>query len=136
MNTIELINKYKNEKLEEDVEDHINDGLPLYSMWNDTRHFVNTFEEHTEIFFVLFKEMLRRGHLKLQKDGVLIEHTPEEWEAIFRAVWPTKIGDKWINVPTDYFRFDEDSIGIWLTVDAPAYAVWVDPDDGSLYWAG
>lgn len=128
MNTIELINKYKNEKLEEDVEDHINDGLPLYSMWNDTRHFVNTFEEHTEIFFVLFKEMLRRGHLKLQKDGVLIEHTPEEWEAIFRAVWP--------KTESPYGAYEGD-IGIWFTDDpCPAYAVWVDPDDGSLYWAG
>lgn len=126
-----LITEYKRTTLERDVDWSINIGLPLAALWDLAQEFTDTFEGRTEIFFVLFKEMLRRGHLKLQRDGQLIEHSPEEWEAIFREVWP-----EYEEEPNPLPGYAPFTIGMWLTVDAPAYAVWVDPDDGSLYWAG
>nr|WP_262379019.1 DUF596 domain-containing protein [Neisseria mucosa] len=100
-------------------------------MWSTIKDFSSDFEEKTEAFFILFKELLRRGHLKLQRDGQIIEHTPEEWERIFREVWPEYEIEP--NPLPGYAPFD---IGMWLTVEAPAYAVWIDPEDGSEYWAG
>lgn len=120
--------KYKN-RLEDDVEFTINYGLPLSCLWSTIKDFSDNFEERTEAFFILFKELLRRGHLKLQRDDKIIEHTPEEWEQIFREVWPEYEVEP--SPPAGYAPFD---IGMWLTVEAPAYAVWIDPEDGSEYW--
>lgn len=95
-------------------------------MWYGIECYADTFEGRTEIFFVLFKEMLRRGHLKLQRNEQIIEHTPEEWESIFREVLPAS------DSPYNTYAGD---IGLWFTDNqCPAYAVWVDPDDGSLEW--
>lgn len=103
-------------------------GLNLSVLWDTIKDFSDNFEERTEAFFILFKELLRRGHLKLQRDGKIIEHTPEEWERIFRGEWPKS------DMP--YGAYEGDII-IWFThEDCPAYAVWIDPEDGSEYWAG
>ncbi|WP_281785144.1 DUF596 domain-containing protein [Uruburuella suis] len=116
-------------RLESDIEKALdNSGVSLDILWLVIEDFSDTYEEQTEAFFILFKEMLRRGHLKLQRDGEIIEHSPEEWEKIFRAVWPSS------DMP--YGAYEGDIV-IWFTDDpCPAYAVWVDPEDGSLYWAG
>ncbi|WP_341845638.1 DUF596 domain-containing protein [Neisseria meningitidis] len=50
---------------------------------------------------------------------------------MFREVWPEYEIEP--NPLPGYAPFD---IGMWLTVEAPAYAVWIDPEDGSEYWAG
>ncbi|UTG73612.1 DUF596 domain-containing protein [Neisseria subflava] len=130
LNNHDVHKRYQN-RLEDDVEFTINYGLPLSCLWSTIKDFSSDFEEKTEAFFILFKELLRRGHLKLQRDGQIIEHTPEEWGRIFREVWPEyEIEPKPL---PGYAPFD---IGMWLTVEAPAYAVWIDPEDGSEYWAG
>ncbi len=130
LNNHDVHKRYQN-RLEDDVEFTINYGLPLSCLWSTIKDFSSDFEEKTEAFFILFKELLRRGHLKLQRDGQIIEHTPEEWERIFREVWPEYEIEP--NPLPGYVPFD---IGMWLTVEAPAYAVWIDPEDGSEYWAG
>lgn len=130
LNNHDVHKRYQN-RLEDDVEFTINYGLPLSCLWSTIKDFSSDFEEKTEAFFILFKELLRRGYLKLQRDGQIIEHTPEEWGRIFREVWPEyEIEPKPL---PGYAPFD---IGMWLTVEAPAYAVWIDPEDGSEYWAG
>ena len=61
----------------------------------------------------------------------------EEWEKIFRAVWPP--AEVWWPKGEQYKEtyVGEIDMSIWfITDDCPAYAVWVDPEDGSLYWAG
>ena len=130
LNNHDVHKRYQN-RLEDDVEFTINYGLPLSCLWSTIKDFSSDFEEKPEAFFILFKELLRRGHLKLQRDGQIIEHTPEEWERIFREVWPEYEIEP--NPLPGYAPFD---IGMWLTVEAPAYAVWIDPKDGSEYWAG
>ena len=130
LNNHDVHKRYQN-RLEEDVEFTINYGLPLSCLWSTIKDFSSDFEEKTEAFFILLKELLRRGHLKLQRDEQIIEHTPEEWERIFREVWPEYEIEP--NPLPGYAPFD---IGMWLTVEAPAYAVWIDSKDGSEYWAG
>ncbi|QMT36772.1 DUF596 domain-containing protein [Neisseria wadsworthii] len=126
MITNERLNQYHN-RLEKDINDTIDAmGTSLYLVWDVVKDFSDDFEEQTEAFFILFKELLRRGHLKLQRDDKIIEHTPEEWEQIFRAVWPRS--------DTPYGAYEGD-ICIWFTDDpCPAYAVWIDPEDGTEYW--
>ena len=106
-------------------------GLNLAVLWTTIEDFSESFEERTEAFFLLFKELLRRGHLKLQRDGEIIEHSPEEWEKIFRGVWP-----EYEIEPNPLPGYAPLDMGMWfVTDDCPAYAVWVDPDGGSYYWA-
>ena len=125
-------------RLESDIEKALdNSGVSLDILWLVIEDFSDTYEEQTEAFFILFKEMLRRGHLKLQRDGEIIEHSPEECEKIFRAVWPP--AEVWWPKGEQYKEtyVGEIDMSIWfITDDCPAYAVWVDPEDGSLYWAG
>lgn len=122
--------KYQH-RLENDILTTLeNAGLAMDILWLIIEDFSDDFEEKTEAFFMLFKELLRRGHLKLQCDNKIIEHTPEEWEQIFREVWPEYEVEP--NPPLGYSPFD---IGMWLTVEAPAYPVWINPEDGSEYWA-
>ena len=125
-------------RLESDIEKALdNSGVSLDILWLVIEDFSDTYEERTEAFFILFREMLRRGHLKLQRDGEIIEHSPEEWEKIFRAVWPP--AEVWWPKGEQYKEtyVGEIDMSIWfITDDCPAYAVWVDPEDGSLYWAG
>lgn len=130
-----LICKYKNEQLEKDINNSINLGLHLGGLYYEIESYTDTFDRRTEIFFILFREMLHRGYLKLQRDNQIIEYTPEEWEAIFRKAWPKKIDGVWTNIG-DIKNFEEDDIGIWFITDScPAYAVWVDPEDRSLEWS-
>ncbi|HFC8821257.1 TPA: hypothetical protein ACFU14_000477 [Neisseria cinerea] len=77
LNNHDVHKRYQN-RLEEDVEFTINYGLPLSCLWSTIKDFSSDFEEKTEAFFILLKELLRRGHLKLQRDEQIIEHTPEE----------------------------------------------------------
>ena len=71
-------------RLESDIKKALdNSGVSLDILWLVIEDFSDIYEERTEAFFILFREMLRRGHLKLQRDGEIIEHSPEEWEKIF-----------------------------------------------------
>lgn len=130
MTKLAIQSKYQH-RLENDILTTLeNAGLAMDILWLIIEDFSDDFEEKTEAFFMLFKELLRRGHLKLQCDNKIIEHTPEEWEQIFREVWPEYEVEP--NPPLSYAPFD---IGMWLTVEAPAYPVWINPEDGSEYWA-
>lgn len=130
MTKLAIQSKYQH-RLENDILTTLeNAGLVMDILWLIIEDFSDDFEEKTEAFFMLFKELLRREHLKLQCDNKIIEHTPEEWEQIFREVWPEYEVEP--NPPLGYAPFD---IGMWLTVEAPAYPVWINPEDGSEYWA-
>lgn len=130
MTKLAIQSKYQY-RLENDILTTLeNAGLAMDILWLIIEDFSDDFEEKTEAFFMLFKELLRREHLKLQCDNKIIEHTPEEWEQIFREVWPEYEVEP--NPPLGYAPFD---IGMWLTVEAPAYPVWINPEDGSEYWA-
>lgn len=128
MNRQENIKHKYQARLETDVRRALNNaGVAMDVLWWIIEDFSDDFEEQTEAFFILFKELLRRGHLKLQRENKIIEHTPEEWEQIFRAVWPQS--------DTPYGSYEGD-ICIWFTDEpCPAYAVWIDPEDGTEYWA-
>ena len=108
-------------RLESDIEKALdNSGVSLDILWLVIEDFSDTYEEQTEAFFIL-----------------IIEHSPEEWEKIFRAVWPP--AEVWWPKGEQYKEtyVGEIDMSIWfITDDCPAYAVWVDPEDGSLYWAG
>ena len=128
LNNHDVHKRYQN-RLEEDVEFTINYGFPLSCLWSTIKDFSSDFEEKTEAFFILFKELLRRGHLKLQRDGQIIEHTPEEWERIFKEVWP-KYEIKPNPLP-DYAPFDTL---IYESAPELNETITIDPDIEDLHY--
>lgn len=137
MNRQESIKQKYQARLETDVRRALNNaGVAMDVLWWIIEDFSDDFEEQTESFLILFKELLRRGHLKLQRDDKIIEHTPEEWEQIFRAVW-SPAAEWWPQGPQYKETYlGEIDMSIWFVLgDCPAYAVWVDPEDGTEYWA-
>lgn len=130
MNTNTL--NYSKTELIQDVETAFELSLNLGdSIWfaiDDERF--RSFEEKKEAFFILLKECLRQGVLKLQRNMNIIEHEPEEWEKIFRDVFP-EVEIEYSEI-AGYAPFD---IYMWfITDECPAYAVWVyQSEDGSEY---
>ncbi|SIS05439.1 hypothetical protein SAMN02745664_1203 [Moraxella cuniculi DSM 21768] len=102
-------------------------GQHLGALYLTVDDFSEIFEHKVEAFFMLFYAMLQRGHLKLQKDGQILEKSPKEWISIFTESFP--------KTDMPYGAYQGDII-LWFSDDhCPAYAVWVDPIDGSLQWA-
>ncbi|MEI7412285.1 DUF596 domain-containing protein [Pectobacterium aroidearum] len=80
-----------------------------------------SFDDQREIFFWALTRLLKEGRLRLAKHGQFLEGTIEEQVELFREAIPRTEADfdDWL-----WFFYEE----------CPAGAVWVDPDDGSLYW--
>ncbi|MEQ5056012.1 DUF596 domain-containing protein [Klebsiella michiganensis] len=80
-----------------------------------------SFDDRREIFFWALTRLLKEGRLRLAKHGRFLEGTIEEQVELFREA-----------LPRTEAELDD---GIWFfDEECPAGAVWVDPDDGSLYW--
>lgn len=126
-NDIRYIYQRYQSRLEDDIEFLNCVGNSLDSVWDRISSFSDDFEERKEAFFILIKELLRRGHLKFQRDMQIIEHSPEEWERIFREVFP--------NSNSPYGMYDGD-IRHWFVgnEECPAYPVWIIPETGEMDW--
>lgn len=80
-----------------------------------------SFDDRREIFFWALTRLLKEGRLKLANHGQFLDGTIEEQVELFREALPR--------------REAELNDGLWfLDEECPAGAVWVDPDDGSLFW--
>ena len=80
-----------------------------------------SFDDQREIFFWALTRLLKEGLLRLANHGQFLEGSTEAQVELFRQAFPKTEA--------------EVNDGLWFLDDeCPAGAVWVDPDDGSLYW--
>lgn len=80
-----------------------------------------SFDDRREIFFWVLTRLLKEGRLRLAKHGQFLDGSIEEQVELFREALPRTEAEL-----DDYIWF--------LDEECPAGAVWVDPDDGLLYW--
>ena len=127
MNTKNKINEYPN-NLEADILLTYRNqfGQNLGVIWDRIENYSNNFQIQTEYFFILFREMLNRGYIKLQKDNKIIEKSTEEWEDMFRKNWPKDDSP---------YKTCKGDIIVWFISDAPAFAVWFDPETNYCEWS-
>lgn len=100
---------------------------PLSFLWYGTNNLFGlgatslnpaTFLARRDAFLWVLERLLREGKLKLAKNGVLLEGTPEELVAKFRQAWPK-----------DEAASGYEDFGWWFFDDeCPGEAVWPQPD--------
>ena len=99
---------------------HILEGV-LYCSIPDNAPADFSFDDQREIFFWALTRLLKEGRLRLAKHGQFLDGSIEEQVELFREALPRTESE----LDDGLWFFDEE---------CPAGAVWVDPDDGSLYW--
>ena len=101
-------------------------GLSMDAIWQhmsvDFSSSFNDGLDRVETFFLLMKELMVQGDIKLARDGVLLSGSIEDQLRALRSSWPKNPGED-----------DLDGFGLWFLTEAPVGIVWISRE-GKEIW--
>lgn len=107
------------------------DGQALNGIWDQLIYDTLKFERKRALFLFILERLLRRGNIKLHKNGVLLAEPVNEQVDAFRQLFPKSEddADRICTKPGNEAPYTGFGMNVWWFLDVcPAGVAWRQPD--------